>query len=86
MIERVISSVETIGRRRSGRAYGIFFIAFLLFVVVLAILSHLGLPDGAIGTLFIFVIGAVALIGAVLGRTMQLGEFFLANRDVSAAQ
>jgi len=67
-----------------GRIYGIYTGGFAGFVIVLAILEQLGVPNRIIGYLFVFLtIGVYALIG-VLSRTAQVSEYYVAGRRVPA--
>ena len=71
--------------REFGRTYGFFAVGFVLFVVLLALLSHLGLPDAAIGTLFGLIVLATSLIIGVAARTLRLREILFAGRAVPPA-
>lgn len=67
-----------------GKVYGIYTGGFAAFVVVLAILEQLGVPNRIIGYLFVFLtIGVYALIG-YLSRTAQVSEYYVAGRRVPA--
>lgn len=67
-----------------GRIYGIYTGSFVGFVIVLAILEQMGVPNAVIGYLFVFLtIGVYALIG-VLSRTAQVSEYYVAGRKVPA--
>lgn len=67
-----------------GKVYGVYTGGFIAFVLLLAVLEQLGLPDNIIGYLFIFfTIGIYALIG-ILARTMQVSEYYVAGRKVPA--
>lgn len=67
-----------------GRIYGTYTGGFIAFVVLLAILEQVGVPDRIIGYLFVFfTIGVYALIG-ILSRTMQVSEYYVAGRRVPA--
>jgi cation/acetate symporter len=67
-----------------GKIYGIYTGGFAGFVIVLAILEQVGVPDVVIGYLFVFMtIGVYALIG-VLSRTAQISEYYVAGRVVPA--
>src|SRR5688572_4338521 len=67
-----------------GRVYGIYAGGFLVFVVALAILEQLGVPDRVLGYLFVgFTILIYAIIG-VLSRTAQVSEYYVAGRKVPA--
>ena len=59
--------------------------AFLMIVLVLALLGHFGLPDVVLGTILGgAALATFALIGINAG-TMEISEFHLAGRSVSAA-
>jgi len=67
-----------------GKVYGIYTGGFVGFVILLAILEMLGVPNRIIGYLFVFLtIGVYALIG-ILSRTMQISEYYVAGRRVPA--
>ena len=65
-----------------GKIYGFYTGGFLGFVVLLAILEQIGVPDKIIGYLFIFItIGVYATIG-ILSRTTQVAQYYVAGRQV----
>jgi cation/acetate symporter len=67
-----------------GKIYGIYTGGFIGFVVLLAILEQLGVPDRVLGYLFIFLtIGVYAIIG-IVSRTAQISEYYVAGRVVPA--
>lgn len=67
-----------------GRIYGTYTGGFIGFVILLAVLEQVGVPDRIIGYLFVFfTIGIYALIG-ILSRTMQVSEYYVAGRRVPA--
>ncbi|MEC9345257.1 MAG: sodium:solute symporter family protein [Pseudomonadota bacterium] len=67
-----------------GRIYGYYTGGFVGFVILLAILEQLGVPNRIIGYLFIFfTLGVYALIGWI-SRTMQVSEYYVAGRRVPA--
>ncbi len=67
-----------------GKIYGIYTGGFFGFVILLAILEQVGVPNRIIGYLFIgFTLVVYAGIG-VLSRTMQVSEFYVAGRRVPA--
>ncbi len=67
-----------------GRIYGTYTGGFIGFVILLAVLEQVGVPDRIIGYLFVFfTIGVYALIG-ILSRTMQVSEYYVAGRKVPA--
>ena len=67
-----------------GKIYGIYTGGFAAFVILLAILEQVGVPDRIIGYLFvIFTLAVYALIG-IVSRTMQVSEYYVAGRRVPA--
>ncbi len=67
-----------------GKIYGWYTGGFAAFVLVLALLEQLGVPNQIIGYLFVFLtIGVYALIG-YLSRTAQVSEYYVAGRRVPA--
>ncbi len=67
-----------------GKVYGIYTGGFIGFVIVLAILEQMGVPNQIIGYLFVFMtIGIYAVIG-VMARTAQVSEYYVAGRRVPA--
>ncbi len=65
-----------------GRIYGFYTLGFLGFVVIMAVLEQLGVPNKVIGYLFIaMTIGIYAVIG-VLARTAQVSQYYVAGREV----
>ncbi|MCX7374594.1 MAG: cation acetate symporter [Alphaproteobacteria bacterium] len=67
-----------------GRIYTAYTGGFAVFVVILAILEQLGVPDRVIGYLFVFLtIGVYAYIG-IISRTAQAAEYYVAGRRVPA--
>lgn len=67
-----------------GKIYGIYTGGFAAFVIILAILEQMGVPNKVIGYLFVFMtVGVYALIG-VLSRTAEMGEYYVAGRKVPA--
>ena len=67
-----------------GRIYGIYTGGFIAFIILMAILSAMGVPNRIIGYMFVgFTIMIYAVIG-ILSRTMQVGEYYVAGRRVPA--
>jgi cation/acetate symporter len=67
-----------------GRVYAVYTGGFLGFVILLAILEQVGVPNRVIGYLFVgFTLAIYALIG-VMSRTMQISEYYVAGRRVPA--
>jgi cation/acetate symporter len=67
-----------------GKIYGIYTGSFIGFVLVLAVLEQMGVPNKILGYCFVFLtIGVYAYIGW-LSRTMELSEYYVAGRVVPA--
>ncbi|MBI3708418.1 MAG: cation acetate symporter [Proteobacteria bacterium] len=67
-----------------GKIYGGYAGGFIGFVIILAILEQIGVPNYVIGYLFVLLtIGVYAYIG-ILSRTMELSEYYVAGRAVPA--
>jgi cation/acetate symporter len=67
-----------------GKVYAIYTGGFLAFVILVAILEQMGVPNRVLGYLFVgFTILVYALIG-VLSRTAQVSEYYVAGRKVPA--
>jgi cation/acetate symporter len=67
-----------------GKIYGIYTGGFLGFVIFLAILEQLGVPNRILGYLFVFLTLAVYAGIGILSRTMQISEYYVAGRRVPA--
>jgi cation/acetate symporter len=67
-----------------GKIYGIYTGGFLGFVILLAILEQVGVPDRIIGYMFVFLTLAVYAGIGILSRTMQISEYYVAGRRVPA--
>jgi cation/acetate symporter len=67
-----------------GRLYGTYTGGFLAFVVLLAILEQVGVPNRILGYLFVFFTLAVYAVIGVMTRTMQVSEYYVAGRRVPA--
>ncbi|MBI5261015.1 MAG: cation acetate symporter [Bradyrhizobium sp.] len=67
-----------------GKVYGIYTGGFLAFVVLLALLEQIGVPNKILGYLFVFFTLAVYAIIGVLSRTAQVSEYYVAGRSVPA--
>ena len=65
-----------------GRIYAIYTGGFASFVILLAILEQVGVPDKTIGYLFVFFTIAVYAGIGILSRTMQVSEYYVAGRKV----
>jgi len=78
------SSAESGFLANLGKVYGIYTGGFLVFVILVAILEQLGVPNRILGYLFVgFTILVYAIIG-VLSRTAQVSEYYVAGRKVPA--
>ena len=67
-----------------GKIYGIYTGGFIAFVILMAILEQMGVPDRAIGYMFIgFTIAIYAMIG-IISRTTEISEYYVAGRRVPA--
>ncbi|MGE0231095.1 MAG: sodium:solute symporter family protein [Flavobacteriaceae bacterium] len=67
-----------------GKIYGIYTGGFAAFVILLAILEQVGVPNRIIGYLFVFFTLAVYAGIGILSRTMQVSEYYVAGRKVPA--
>jgi cation/acetate symporter len=67
-----------------GRVYGIYTGGFVGFVIILAILEQIGVPNRIIGYLFVFLTIAVYAVIGILSRTAQVSEYYVAGRRVPA--
>src|SRR5688572_16506863 len=67
-----------------GKIYAAYTGGFIAFILLMAILSALGVPNVIIGYCFVgFTILIYAVIG-VMTRTMHIGEYYVAGRRVPA--
>lgn len=67
-----------------GRMYGTYTGGFIAFIILLAILEQVGVPNRILGYLFVgFTILVYAVIG-VMTRTAQVSEYYVAGRRVPA--
>jgi cation/acetate symporter len=67
-----------------NKIYFIYTGGFAAFVILLAILERIGLPNRVIGYLFVFFTLAVYAAIGILSRTMQVSEYYVAGRRVPA--
>lgn len=67
-----------------GRMYGTYTGGFLAFVILLAILEQIGVPNRVLGYLFVFFTLAVYAVIGVMTRTAQVSEYYVAGRRVPA--
>jgi cation/acetate symporter len=70
--------------RRLGKLYALLATAFVLFVVVVAMLSQFGLPEPVTTFLVVLVTVATYAVMGLVTRTLSLQGFFLADRFVPA--
>ena len=70
--------------RNLGRMYGIYTGGFLAFIVLLAVLEQVGVPNKILGYLFVFFTLAVYAIIGVATRTAEVSEYYVAGRRVPA--
>ncbi|TYR35252.1 cation acetate symporter [Mesorhizobium microcysteis] len=67
-----------------NKVYGMYTGGFIAFIILMAILSAMGVPNVIIGYMFVgFTILIYAVIG-IMSRTMQVGEYYVAGRRVPA--
>ena len=64
--------------------YGIYTGGFLAFIILLAVLEQMGVPNKILGYLFVFFTLAVYAIIGVMTRTAQVSEYYVAGRSVPA--
>jgi cation/acetate symporter len=64
--------------------YGTYTGGFVAFIVFLAILEQVGVPNRILGYLFVFFTLAVYAVIGVMTRTAQLSEYYVAGRRVPA--
>jgi cation/acetate symporter len=67
-----------------GRMYGAYTGGFLGFIILLAILEQVGVPNKILGYLFVFFTLAVYAVIGVMTRTAQVSEYYVAGRRVPA--
>jgi cation/acetate symporter len=67
-----------------GKMYGTYTGGFIGFVILLAILEQVGVPNRILGYLFVFFTLAVYAIIGVMTRTAQVSEYYVAGRRVPA--
>jgi len=70
--------------RRLGKLYGLLTTAFVLFVVVVAMLSQFGLPEPVTTFLVLLITVVTYVVMGLATRTLSLPGFFLADRFVPA--
>jgi cation/acetate symporter len=67
-----------------GKIYGVYTGGFFAFVVLLAILEQMGVPNVFIGYGFVFLTLLVYAFIGVITRTMEVSEYYVAGRVVPA--
>ncbi|HRE19473.1 MAG TPA: cation acetate symporter [Rhabdaerophilum sp.] len=67
-----------------GRIYGIYTGGFVAFVLFIALLEKMGVPNVYLGYLFVFFTIAVYAFIGIISRTMQVSEYYVAGRRVPA--
>ena len=70
--------------KQLGRMYATYTGGFIAFVVFLAVLEQVGVPNKVLGYLFVFFTLAVYAVIGVATRTAQLSEYYVAGRRVPA--
>jgi cation/acetate symporter len=70
--------------KQLGRMYGTYTGGFVGFILLLAILEQVGVPNRILGYLFVFFTLAVYAVIGVMTRTAQLSEYYVAGRRVPA--
>ena len=67
-----------------GKMYGVYTGGFIAFIILLAILEQVGVPNKILGYLFVFFTLAVYAVIGVMTRTAQVSEYYVAGRRVPA--
>ena len=67
-----------------GRLYGLYTGGFLGFIILLAIMEQVGVPNRFLGYLFVFFTLAVYGVIGIAMRTAQVSEYYVAGRRVPA--
>ena len=70
--------------KQLGRMYATYTGGFIAFIVLLAIMEQVGVPNKVLGYLFVFFTLAVYAVIGVMTRTAQLSEYYVAGRRVPA--
>jgi cation/acetate symporter len=70
--------------KQLGRLYGTYTGGFIGFIILLAILEQVGVPNRVLGYLFVFFTLAIYALIGVITRTAQLSEYYVAGRRVPA--
>ncbi len=81
-------ATETVSRsdfyKQLGRMYGAYTGAFVVFVLFIAVLEQLHVPNYILGYLFVFFTLAVYAFIGIMTRTAQVSEYYVAGRRVPA--
>jgi cation/acetate symporter len=67
-----------------GKMYGTYTGGFIAFIILLAVLEQVGVPNKILGYLFVFFTLAVYAVIGVMTRTAQVSEYYVAGRRVPA--
>ncbi len=78
------ASEKAVFVRSLGRLYGLYTGGFLAFIVLLAIMEQVGVPNRVLGYFFVFFTLAVYGVIGVAMRTAQVSEYYVAGRVVPA--
>src|SRR6476661_6608703 len=70
--------------KQLGRMYGTYTGGFIAFIVLLAVLEQVGVPNKILGYLFVFFTLAVYAVIGVMTRTAEVSEYYVAGRRVPA--
>src|SRR5262245_12667709 len=70
--------------RSLGRMYGLYTGGFLGFIVLLALMEQVGVPNRILGYFFVFFTLAVYGVIGIAMRTAQVSEYYVAGRRVPA--
>ncbi len=65
-----------------GKIYGYYTLGFLAFVILMAVLEQVGVPNSVIGYLFIAMTICIYAVIGVLARTAQVSQYYVAGREV----
>ena len=67
-----------------GKMYGTYTGGFIAFILLLAVMEQMGVPNKILGYLFVFFTLAVYAIIGVMTRTAEVSEYYVAGRRVPA--
>jgi cation/acetate symporter len=67
-----------------GKMYGTYTGGFIAFILLLALMEQMGVPNKILGYLFVFFTLAVYAIIGVMTRTAEVSEYYVAGRRVPA--